>query len=87
MTAHDEGADPSPCRHLHLLLLRPSTETRLRCRHCHLTIAEAELGGAPCPECLEATGRRRRDFETIEVTSNEKTRVRCEGCGLLFDVG
>lgn len=73
------------CPHVRLTLLRPSTETRLRCRHCHLTISEAELGGAPCPECLEAHGRRRRDFERIEVTLNETTRMRCEDCGLVTE--
>jgi hypothetical protein len=70
------------CAHANLVLLRPEAQTRLRCRHCHLTIDEGELGGGPCPECREARGVTRSDFERVEVTTRGETEVRCEDCGL-----
>jgi len=75
------------CPHAHLTMLTPSVQPRLRCRRCHLTIAAEELKGGPCPECLEADGARRRDFETIEVTTGAGTRFRCEDCGLMLEDG
>ena len=73
------------CRHQRLTLLMPSTEVRLRCRRCHLTLAEDEAAGGPCPECLEATGVRRADYERVEITTRQTARARCEDCGLLMD--
>lgn len=70
------------CGHAHLTLLMPEQQTRLRCRHCRLTIAEEEVAGGPCPECLEG-GERRADFERIEVSTADTARVRCEDCGLV----
>ena len=70
------------CPHANLVLLQPESRDRLRCRSCHLTIDEAELGGGPCPECLEADGAKRSDFERVEVTTRGQTRVRCEDCGV-----
>lgn len=59
---------------------------RVRCRHCHLTIAEAELGDGPCPECLETTGQRRSDFERLGAPEVTATKMRCDDCGLVIGV-
>ncbi len=73
------------CRHLHLVLL-PSAAHKLRCRHCHLTITAEELNGSYCPECFDAHGRKSFDFEEISTPGDEKTRYRCEQCGVIIDV-
>jgi Zn finger protein HypA/HybF involved in hydrogenase expression len=70
----------SDCRHAHILVVREQSE-RLRCRHCHLTIKADELADGYCPECYEAAGRKRADFETVSVAGNELLRFRCEDCG------
>lgn len=71
------------CLHTNLLVIT-GNGSRLRCRHCHLTLKAGELDGGYCPECLAVSGRKRDDFETIEST-DEKTRYRCEDCGALMD--
>jgi rubrerythrin len=58
---------------------------RLRCRHCHLTISEDELGSGDCPECLEAHKIKRRDFEQVVEQNNPTTRYYCERCGTIVD--
>lgn len=73
------------CKHARLTLMMPTTEVRLRCRHCHLTLPEEELEGGSCPECLEESGRRRSDFERTEIATADAARVRCEDCGLVTD--
>jgi len=75
------------CAHPRLLLLLPETATRLRCRHCHLTIDEAEVGDGPCPECQEAHGVTRSDFERVEVTTRGQAEARCEDCGVTVPMG
>ncbi|MDJ0991498.1 MAG: hypothetical protein QNI85_15865 [Desulfobacterales bacterium] len=70
------------CPHNNLLLLA-APAPKLRCRHCHLTIAADELDGGPCPECYEASGRRRYDFETL-VEAPGSGQYRCEDCGILI---
>ncbi len=72
------------CKHA-VLTLMPQPEARLRCRHCHLTISAQELGSGCCPECLEACGLRRYDFEEVPDDTAECTRYRCEACGLILD--
>ena len=72
------------CRH-EILELLPAPASKVRCRHCHLSIAEDELGGGPCPECLEATGRRRREFEPVADAGDVAPVYRCEACGLRVD--
>lgn len=72
------------CPHRQLTVLAPKSNPRMRCRRCGLTIAEEELAGGPCPECLES-GERRTDFERVEVAVRTKTRLRCEDCGLVLD--
>ena len=70
------------CPHHNLLLLE-APAPRLRCRHCHLTIHADELGGGPCPECYEASGQRRYEFETL-AGADGGINYRCEDCGLLI---
>lgn len=70
------------CVHAVLWLL-PPPPPKLRCRHCDLRISEDELAGGACPECLEATGRRRREFEPVTPDERDGARYRCEACGLL----
>ena len=73
------------CRHYNLVLL-PREAPRLRCRHCHLTLSAEELGEGPCPECLDATGQRRYDFDPL-ATASQAARYRCEDCGALVADG
>lgn len=73
----------SACRH-EILTLVPPPAARLRCRHCHLTISERELGDGCCPECLETFQHRRRDFETLDAPEGAAVRYRCEACGLII---
>lgn len=75
----------SSCPH-HNLMLLPAAGQRLRCRHCHLTIDPEELGDSHCPECYEAHGEKRTDFETIEGAKAAVVRYRCEDCGAFIDV-
>jgi hypothetical protein len=75
----------STCRH-EILTLVPAPAARLRCRHCHLTIAESELGAGCCPECLDAHKVRRRDFEKISDAQSPAARYRCESCGMIIKV-
>jgi Zn finger protein HypA/HybF involved in hydrogenase expression len=72
------------CRHMNLVLI-PEEKNKLRCRHCHLVITPEELQGSYCPECYEAYGQKRSDFEEIEAGENEKTRYRCEDCGVIIE--
>jgi hypothetical protein len=53
---------------------------RLRCRHCHLMIKPEELAGGYCPECFEAEGKKRDDFEEVPAADNGRVRYRCEDC-------
>ena len=73
------------CRHQKLVLIG-SHGKKLRCRHCHLTIDEAELTQGYCPECMEVYGMQRRDFEAVEPEDNKSVTYRCEDCGILITV-
>ena len=73
------------CQHKNLLLLSEPKD-RVRCRHCHLTISRDELGDRYCPECYEATGSRRYDFEEVVEPEVSVVQYRCEDCGLLIQV-
>ena len=75
----------STCRH-EILTLVPPPGARLRCRHCHLTITEHELGDGCCPECLEADKIKRRDFEKLDSPESISVRYRCETCGMVVTV-
>jgi hypothetical protein len=71
------------CNHSTLELL-PERKTILRCRYCHLTISGEELGDGFCPECFDASGSKRYDFEQIEAGEAAGARYRCEECGLII---
>lgn len=74
----------SSCTHSKLELL-PEEKKRLRCLHCHLTIAADELGAGYCPECYELHGKKRYDFEKVEPEKKGITRYRCEDCGAIIE--
>lgn len=73
-----------PCRH-EVLTLLPVKRSRLRCRHCHLTISEEELQSGDCPECLHVHRKARRDFEKIAPGDGEAVRYCCELCGVVVE--
>lgn len=75
----------NPCRHQNLVLLSPP-KNRICCRHCHLTIKRDELSRRYCPECYEAEGVKRSDFEPVKEPKNAKVQYRCEDCGVLIPV-
>ena len=74
----------SSCPHKTLELL-PAKESRLQCRHCHLTITSAELGEGFCPECYESHGEKRYDFDEVAAQKSSKVRYRCEACGVIIE--
>ena len=74
------------CRHQKLVLLEKQGK-KLRCRHCHLTIGEEELGDGCCPECEEVSGSRHRDFEAVVPHDEGVVEYRCESCGALIKAG
>ena len=73
-----------PCKH-DVLTLVPTKNNRLRCKHCHLTISEDELGSGDCPECLEVHKIGRRDFEKISNPDTETIHYCCEHCGTFIE--
>ncbi len=72
------------CDHKNLLLLAARPD-KLRCRHCHLTLTADELGNSHCPECFEATGKRRYAFEPVAAPVDQAARYRCEDCGIFIE--
>lgn len=72
------------CKH-EVLTMVAAKSSRVRCRHCHLTITEEELGSSCCPECLEVYKVRRKDFEKISTPGSESIRYCCESCGLVVE--
>jgi rubredoxin len=50
-----------------------------------LTIRAEELGDSYCPECYEADGNKKYDFEKIETKEPETDRYRCEKCGAIIE--
>jgi len=71
------------CSHSTLELLAERKKT-LRCRHCHLTIAEEEVGDGFCPECFADSGSKRYDFEEMAAGAGIVARYRCEECGAII---
>jgi predicted RNA-binding Zn-ribbon protein involved in translation (DUF1610 family) len=72
------------CNHSALELL-PERKKTLRCRYCHLTIAEEEIGDGFCPECFANSGSKRYDFEGMAaVGAGIVARYRCEECGAII---
>jgi hypothetical protein len=74
------------CNHSTLELL-PERKKTLRCRHCHLTIAADDLGDGYCPECFDASGNKRYDFDELETVETGVARYRCEECGAIIKSG
>ena len=72
------------CSHSTLTLL-PQQKNRMRCRHCHLTIRADELGDSYCPECFEAEGQKRYEFEEVAAVESGTSRYRCEECGVIIE--
>lgn len=75
----------SECTHRNLVLLAPP-KNRIRCRHCHLTIRRDELSRSYCPECYEAEGVKRKEFEEVEETEKQPVHYSCEDCGAFIPV-
>lgn len=73
------------CNHRQLLLLSEKHNTRLRCRHCHLTINADDLTSRYCPECFETSNIKRYDFEEIVAVATGIVRYRCEECGVIIE--
>ena len=74
----------SDCNHQVITLIKANKQKRFKCKHCHLTISFQELGNSYCPECFETRGKKHYDFEEINEPEIEKTRYRCESCGLII---
>jgi hypothetical protein len=73
------------CPHRQLVLVR-ETHTRLRCRHCHLTLTAADLAGRYCPACFATTHTKRYDFDEVRLADSGRVSYRCEACGRLSTV-
>jgi hypothetical protein len=71
------------CNHSTLELLT-ERKTTLRCRYCHLTISGEEVGDGFCPECFDASGNKRYEFERIVASEATAARYRCEDCGVII---
>jgi len=72
------------CNHRQLVLVR-DTYTRVRCRHCHLTIKAEDLPSGYCPECFETSHTKRYDFEDVVTVDPGRVRYRCEECGGMIE--
>jgi len=77
-------ASMESCPHK-VLVLCTVEATKLRCRHCHLTISRDELGGGGCPECAAERGVVHHDFDEV-ATEAGKVRYRCEECDLIIEI-
>jgi rubrerythrin len=73
------------CSHTTLELL-PEKKKKLRCRHCHLILEDAELTDGYCPECFETSGKKRYEFEEMKIDRQGGARYRCEACGAIVEV-
>lgn len=71
----------SDCSHATLVLVE--SRPRKRCVHCHLTLSADELGDGSCPECLEARGERRSDFEDVSQEGATHPGYFCDDCGAM----
>jgi predicted RNA-binding Zn-ribbon protein involved in translation (DUF1610 family) len=67
-----------------MLELLPQPKKRLRCRHCHLTIAQDDLKEGYCPECFDSSGVKQYEFEEVAAERNEIVHYRCEDCGVII---
>lgn len=73
-----------PCPHKTLTLLAPQSK-KVRCRTCHLVIAEDDLPGEYCPECYDVDGVKRTDFEQVTPDDTKPVRYRCDSCGAIIE--
>lgn len=73
------------CKHTNIIAVAEKSVRRLRCLDCHLTIKAEELSSGYCPECFEAEGRKRENFEEVPIPDGEKVRYRCEDCKIWID--
>jgi hypothetical protein len=73
----------SSCKHANLELL-PGVKPRVRCRHCDLTLAAEDLEEGFCPECFEASGQKRFEFEEVAGPESAPARYRCDDCGAII---
>jgi predicted RNA-binding Zn-ribbon protein involved in translation (DUF1610 family) len=71
------------CNHTNLELL-PGQKPKVRCRHCHLTLAAEELENGFCPECFDTSGSKRYDFDEIKSPEETAARYRCDECGVII---
>ncbi len=71
------------CNHMTLELL-PERKKTLRCRHCHLTLADGDLPDGFCPECYETFGVKRSEFDELISTEERAARYRCDNCGAII---
>ena len=76
--------DKENCPHTNLTILNDA-RPKMRCRYCHLTIEAQELSDSYCPECYEATGYKKFDFDAVASTDANAIRYRCEDCGVLIE--
>lgn len=72
------------CAHTNLTVLNQA-KPKLRCRYCHLTIAADDLPDGFCPECYEASGYKKYDFDAVPTPDSKQTRYRCEDCGIIIE--
>ena len=73
----------SSCSHTTFELL-PEPASRLRCRHCHLTLARDDLKDGFCPECFDNSGLKQYEFEELVEAKSGIARYRCEKCGIII---
>jgi hypothetical protein len=71
------------CKHANLELL-PGAKPKVRCRHCHLTLAAEDLQEGFCPECFDGSGQKRYDFEDVAEPESPAARYRCDDCGAII---
>jgi hypothetical protein len=71
------------CNHKNLELL-PGPRPKVRCRHCHLTLAAEDLAEGFCPECFDASGQKRYEFEELASPETAPSRYRCDDCGVII---
>jgi hypothetical protein len=71
------------CNHTTLELL-PARKSTLRCRYCHLTLTREDLQDGFCPECFDASGIKRYEFDEVQSQAVAVARYRCEECGVII---
>ena len=50
-------------------------------------MAADELGDGYCPECFDASGNKRYEFDELETVETGVARYRCEECGAIIKSG